>query len=408
MKRLMNYLRGMVMVTVTGMFPERLINLCAQADVDFWALTWVDDHTICFTTRRRTMGRLRRAAERADCTVTISGSRGLPDVILRFRTRYTFLLGLFLCLVAVGFLSRFILTIDVTGNERVPTAQILSELRRLGVRPGVYGPGVERQHVAQELLAGMDELSFAAINRHGTRLEVIVRERLLEPEMRDRDGFYDIVAEADGVVVHMEVEAGEYAVEEGAIVAAGDLLISGTMVMEPPKYSGLPVRTYSTHARGRVWARTWRSLEAQIPVTAPVKRWTGEEKTVWTLELLGRRFTLWNRCDAEKTWDSQEQVWQAKIPGGTALPLLLRRDTRRAYERGEAQVELNAAQTLLEEHLKDRLRSLIGEDGTVENIQFDARIQDGQLRVTLEAECQEEIGREVPGTPFVPDLPEES
>lgn len=38
MKRLMNFLRGMVRLSVTGPFPERLINLCAQQGVDFWAL----------------------------------------------------------------------------------------------------------------------------------------------------------------------------------------------------------------------------------------------------------------------------------------------------------------------------------------------------------------------------------
>ena len=35
-------------------------------------------------------------------------------------------------------LSRFILTIQVTGNEQVSSATILSQLRQQGVRPGVY------------------------------------------------------------------------------------------------------------------------------------------------------------------------------------------------------------------------------------------------------------------------------
>ena len=39
MKRLMNFLRGMVTLSVTGPFPERLINLCAQEEIDFWAVT---------------------------------------------------------------------------------------------------------------------------------------------------------------------------------------------------------------------------------------------------------------------------------------------------------------------------------------------------------------------------------
>ena len=51
MKRLMNFLRGMVTLTVTGPFPERLINLCAQEGIDFWAVTWLDMHTLRLTTR---------------------------------------------------------------------------------------------------------------------------------------------------------------------------------------------------------------------------------------------------------------------------------------------------------------------------------------------------------------------
>ena len=94
MKRLMNFLRGMVTLTVTGPFPERLVNLCAQEQVDFWAVTWLDGNTLRFVTRRRTLSLLRRLAERVDCQVTVEKSRGLPDFLLRFRSRYAFLAGL--------------------------------------------------------------------------------------------------------------------------------------------------------------------------------------------------------------------------------------------------------------------------------------------------------------------------
>ena len=81
MKRLMNFLRGMVTLTVTGPFPERLVNLCAQEQVDFWAVTWLDGNTLRFVTRRRTLALLRRLAERVDCQVTVEKSWGLPDPV---------------------------------------------------------------------------------------------------------------------------------------------------------------------------------------------------------------------------------------------------------------------------------------------------------------------------------------
>ena len=56
MKRLMNYLLGVVRVRVTGPFPERLLNLCAQGGVPFWGVEWMDGHTLRLTARRRALG----------------------------------------------------------------------------------------------------------------------------------------------------------------------------------------------------------------------------------------------------------------------------------------------------------------------------------------------------------------
>lgn len=254
MKRLMNYLLGVVRVRVTGPFPERLLNLCAQGGVPFWGVEWLDEHTLRLTARRRALGRLTELAGRVDCQVEVEGRRGLPEVLGRFRTRYAFLIGMAFALCAVGVLSRFVLTIQVTGNQQVPTAVILSELRRLGVRPGVYGPALDRKQLAQEALLGLEGLSWMALNLHGTRLEVIVREAVEAPQRLDESGYYHIVAGADGLVLRVEAERGDALVQAGDTVAAGDVLISGTVTLEPPIYSDAPERHYQVHARGRVWA----------------------------------------------------------------------------------------------------------------------------------------------------------
>ena len=69
MRKLMNLILGMVVVRLTGPFPERLINLCAQEGIDFWAMDWLDEHTIRLTTRRYTLGRFLELAGRAGCEV---------------------------------------------------------------------------------------------------------------------------------------------------------------------------------------------------------------------------------------------------------------------------------------------------------------------------------------------------
>ena len=88
---------------------------------------------------------------------------------------------------------------------------------------------------------------------------------------------------------------------------------------------------------------------------------------------------------------------QLTLPGERDLPISLIQESYRAYELESRELDREAAQRLLEEQLKDRLERLIGEDGQIDSIRFSAKVEDGQLKVTAQAECQEEIGKEVPG-----------
>lgn len=399
MKNLINLLRGIVELTARGPFPERLINLCAQQRVDFWGLVWQDEHTITFQIHRDDLKSARELGQRVGCEVTVGGSRGLPAFLGRFRRRYAFLVGLALSLAAVCVLSRFVFTVQVTGNETVPTAQILGELRRLGLRPGVYGPGLELKQIAQEALVSMEDLSWVNINLYGTRAEVVVREAVKAPELLDKEGCWDIVSQADGLILEVEVMDGQAVVQEGDVVLAGDVLISGNVAMQPPLYSDLPVRYYQIHSHGRVLARTWRTLTAKIPLTAQVKSYTGEERLHCSLTILGRRVDFFRNSSIYwSSYDKITRVYPAVLPGEVELPVSWTVEKCRAYETKTVEVDRDAAQDLLEEQLRQRLVQLVGEDGEVEETSCSARVQDGWLTVTLTAQCREEVGLEVENT----------
>lgn len=219
------------------------MNLCAQEQVPCWGLEWVDEHALRLITLRQKLRRLEELAQRVGCEIEIEDSRGLPAFLRRFRKRYAFLVGLALSVAAVCILSRFILTIQVTGNEQVSSATILSQLRQQGVRPGVYGPSLDRKSIAQRVLLEMPDLSWMSINLYGTRLEVVVREAVKAPELDREEGYYDVVSQADGIILQVEPLAGEALVAEGDTVAKGEVVISGLVSMPPPQYSDLPTAT---------------------------------------------------------------------------------------------------------------------------------------------------------------------
>ena len=248
---------------------------------------WVDEHALRLITLRQKLRRLEELAQRVGCEIEIEDSRGLPAFLRRFRKRYAFLVGLALSVAAVCILSRFILTIQVTGNEQVSSATIpFTQLRQRGGAARGYTDQVWTARVfAQRVLLEMPDLSWMSINLYGTRLEVVVREAVKAPELDREEGYYDVVSQADGIILQVEPLAGEALVAEGDTVAKGEVVISGLVSMPPPQYSDLPTRYYQAHARGRVWARTWRTLRGAIPLQAQVKEYTGKERTLWSIKL---------------------------------------------------------------------------------------------------------------------------
>ena len=405
MQAIINFLRGSVLFTVTGAFPERFLNLCAQAGVGFWDLEWLDPHTLRLRVSRRDARRVGPLAEKVLCEARARRHLGFPYFLAGFRKRYALLLGLALSLAAVCLLSRFVLTIEVSGNETVSTAAILTELSRQGVRVGAYGPGLDVRRISQESLLRLDGLAWMSINLHGTRAEVLVREKLPEPEVRDESTPANVVAQADGVILDLEVLDGQAAFQEGEAVLRGEVVISGTMDLREPEYSAVDAGQRLVHARGNVWARTYRTLTAQIPLEAQVKRYTGEEETQWSLLALGRTVNFFGKGGVfSEGYDKIVETHPLTLPGGRVMPLALRRTEYRAYVTEPAALNAGAARSMLEERLLERLDALIGEDGEVLDTVFTVREEDGMLAVTLRAECREQIGREVPFAGSVGEL----
>lgn len=399
-RQIINFMRGSVRLTVRGDFPERFLNLCAQDRVAFWNVDQPDSHTLYVTVAWPHRKGLEELAGRAGCAITQGAERGAPPFFLRFRKRYAFLVGLLLSLLTVCFLSRFVLVVEVEGNERVPAQTILAALQRQGLRPGVYGPSLDTRSATTQLLLELEDLSWATVNLHGIRAQVIVRESVERPQLVDETVLGDIVAKAPGLVTKIEPWAGDPMVAIGDTVVPGDVLIRGAVEMEPPEYSEKETRWLEVRAMGKVEGRTWRTLEEAIPLTAPVKAYTGEERSGWSLTFLGKRVNFFqNSGISGGRYDKIRKSWSLTLPGGLVLPLSLCRETCRAYELTQQPIDLQAAQAMLEERLLARLAGLLGDTGTMEACSFTAREEDGLLIVTLTAECREELGRFAPAAP---------
>ena len=74
----------------------------------------------------------------------------------------------------------------------------------------------------------------------------------------------------------------------------------------------------------------------------------------------------------------------------------------RAYDTIDRQIERYEKGLMCKEQLLQRLEALVGEEGEVRAVKTSARVDGDLLKVTLESECLEEIGREAPGRTPMP------
>ena len=386
MKSAVNYVAGTVRVRLDCKYPERVINLCAGNNVDFWDLERAPDGAARMTVTIGGYAELRRVSrETGAFSIRVTRRRGVPFLLWRIRKRYALLVGMVLCLLAVTVSSFFVWQIDVTGNETVPTSEILAALRSLGVDIGTSTLAISQERISNRMLLLVPRLSWITLNTHGSRIEVMVREKILKPELYDPDVPTGVYAAKAGIIVRTVVTEGWKVAAQGDTVLPGDELVS----------AHVPVGAGSlVHAQAEIWARTWYEFSLQMPLENAKKTYTGATSTHTAIILGGKRINFYfSGGNPYAGCDKITMYTPVELPGGAVLPLTIVRDTFEEYTLTEGTLTVQEAERILSAQLLYRLEQTIGE-GSVTSAAFETAEENGVVTVTLRAECLEQIGAE--------------
>ncbi len=396
LKQLVNRLQGQVHIQVETAFPERVLNLCAARGLAFWDLEWKSPTTFTCRLGRRDLSALRRSVKGKDCTVTVVRKEGVPFFLGRFRRRYVLLAGLALSAAALFFGSFFIWDLTVEGNETVTEERILRALEKNGVSIGTFGFSLDGEDIRNHVLLEIPELSWISVNVSGCRAYVQVRERVPVPERVDERTPSNVVARRAGLVRQVRALDGVACVLPGTSVEEGQILISG---VEDTDTFGARILA----GRGTVTARTWYSLSAAIPLQTQAKRYTGEEKTGWSLVFGTQRVKFFSNSSIEgRGYDKITNRTPLSF-FGLRLPVTLVKEVYRFYETVPQERSAIQAEAVGEEILTDYLHTLVDPYGTVGSTLCTSRREGEVLMVTLAAECEEQIGETAPIYTQTPD-----
>ncbi len=248
--------------------PEKTLSSLISTDIPFSSPTREGDG-FSFTSSLSSKKAVLQWSREANCTV--SGTYdGIIAPILKLKHRPGIIFGTVLSLFLIYLSTFYVWSVRIEGNGNLDKREIIQLLKECGFGEGTRKSSVDVNEIQNTALARCHELSFLSINVHGLVADVEVHERITSPKAVDEKAPYNLVADYDGVVVSSVVLDGMSLFKTGDTVFKGQLLVSGLV----DSTSGV---TNIRHARGKVYARTVRTLTFTVPYEVTERLYVGEE-----------------------------------------------------------------------------------------------------------------------------------
>ena len=225
----LGWLRGFVVLHISGGGQERLLNLALQRDIDVYDINWLADDLLEVKAGWREVGQLKKIAKVCGCNLQTRRNQGLPFVYRYLRRRKTLAAGLLLFALGLLGLSQVVFQVQVLPQEslmQLDTQTVLRQAEELGIKPGALWRRLDFDQLAEELKQDIEELSWVYIERQGTILNIKIAERSIYPEELENATIGAIWANRDALIEDVLIKHGQAMVQHGDTVQKGTLLVS--------------------------------------------------------------------------------------------------------------------------------------------------------------------------------------
>lgn len=166
-------------------------------------------------------------AKKYNIEFKVEDKKGAIFKVKRYKYRFGIIIGAFIAVMFITYISNIAITIEVTGNSEISEEQIISTLSDIGISKGTFIPNINFGSCERKLKISIGDLAWVGIRRSGNRIVVDVDEMVDQPEMVKSNLPSNIISTKDAQIKSVKVYNGSLNYIVGDGVKVGDVLVSG-------------------------------------------------------------------------------------------------------------------------------------------------------------------------------------
>lgn len=193
-KVLLNYIFGYLKIEIEGYFVEKFINTCINKNIFLWNIKKQRDTLAYGNIGIKDFKKIKKIAKSTKCKIKIKSKRGIPFVFNKYKKRKIFFALLIIIVISIIGLSNFVWNIEIIGNEKISTDEIINTLKNEGLKIGTQKNKINTKEIVSKMRLDRNDLAWIGIEINGTNAIVKVVEADKKPEIIDENDYCNIVA----------------------------------------------------------------------------------------------------------------------------------------------------------------------------------------------------------------------
>lgn len=350
--RLFKFLRGWVEFKVSGGFHERFLNLCNVNGLTLWDVQ-KKGQELHASTDIKCYKKMHTFARRTGSVVKITKKAGAPFLLHRYKHRVGLLIGLTVFVVVIAVLTSFVWSVEVEGNEKLKSDEVIGFYQELGVKKGARVSSFHLKDLENAGMAEFPEISWVSINTYGSKVVIEIREAVTAPDRIEKEKPCNIVAAMDGLIVKMQVFDGFPVMKEGDSVSAGDMIVSGI------SESLVTKDTFYKRSNAVVVARRTRTISVEVSRNEDIKSFTEKSKSKNFVTFFNITIPLHFGGEPEGQYQLESYDKEFKI-AKTVLPISFHKRVYKEFEVSQKQLTIDEMTEKGTQDIKEKLKRIKG------------------------------------------------